>query len=64
MANAKSLQISESQVVGIMRLPEVANKPCSHEQKVSVWRLALAMIFMFSNAIVIIGQLNKPGEKK
>jgi hypothetical protein len=62
--DSQSLQISESQVVGIMSLPEVPNKSWTHEQTISVWRLSLAMIFLLSNFIFITIQLNKLNKKK
>ena len=61
--DSQSLQISESQVVGTMQLPEAKNKPWTHEQKISVWQLSLAMMFMLANAVFIIVQLNKPERK-
>lgn len=57
--DSRSLQISESQVVGTVRLPDIQNKPWTHEQKVSTWRRALAIVFMLSNFIFIIYQLKK-----
>ena len=52
--NSQSLHIAESQVVGAISLPEDPNKHWSHEQKVAIWRVALAVIFMLLNFIVIL----------
>lgn len=57
--DSQSLQISEGQVVGTVRLPDIQNKPWTHEQKVSTWCLALAIVFMLSNLIFIIYSVKK-----
>ena len=62
--DSKTLQISESQVVGIMSLPEPANKSWTHEQRLAVWRFALAMLFMLCSVVLGFVQLQKLGKKK
>lgn len=61
--DSESLDISESQVVGTIKLPEIPNKPWTHNQKMSVWQLALSYIFTLSNFIFIVVQLNKTKSK-
>ncbi|MCX7193917.1 MAG: hypothetical protein NTY60_09910 [Proteobacteria bacterium] len=61
--DSESLEISESQVVGTVKMPKIPNKPWTHNQKVSVWQLAFSYIFMLSNFIFIVVQLNKPKRK-
>ena len=62
--DSKTLQISESQVVGIMSLPENSNKSWSHEQRVAVWRFALAILLMLCSVVLVLVQLQKLSKKK
>ncbi len=61
--DGESLEISESQVLGTIKLPDIPNKPWTHQQKISVLELVLSYLFWLSNFIFIIVRLKKPKRK-
>lgn len=61
--DGESLEISESQVLGTIKLPDIPNKPWTHQQKISVLELVLSYLFWLSNFVFIIVRLKKPKRK-
>jgi len=61
--DSESMEISESQVLGTIKLPDIPNKPWTHQQKITVFELVLSYLFWLSNFIFIITCLNKTKRK-
>lgn len=62
--DSKLLQISDSQLIGTIRLPDIQNRTWTKNQQVSVWLLVLAIAIILSNLFFILYQLKKPTIRK